>query len=103
MGWSESPPFFCAATKTAQDVAMANIQAKALLDPHPLENIMLNLPELRKLPKLSQTSTSKFIKLLEVYIDDFILITIGNQFLATLYHIASDVAHSDGNLTPLLQ
>jgi hypothetical protein len=29
MGWSESPPFFCAATKTARDVIQADMDTKS--------------------------------------------------------------------------
>ena len=52
MGWSKSSPFVCTATKTARDVAMANIQAKASLDLHPLENTMLNSPEFKKITQV---------------------------------------------------
>ena len=70
MGWSESPPFFCAATETARDVAIATVQATEQLPSHPLESIMMNSPAIRNLPK--HCSNSQFIRLLEVYIDDFI-------------------------------
>ena len=72
MGWSESPPFFCAATETACDVALKTIEQNASLDPHPMENILLNSPAVATLPKSSDLKTSKFVKLLEVYINDFI-------------------------------
>ena len=72
MGWSESPPFFCAATETACDVAMKTIEQKALLDLHPMENILLNSPAVATLPRSSNLKISKFVKLLEVYINGFI-------------------------------
>jgi len=42
MGWSESPPFFCAATETAHEVAEDfAAQPRGSLQPHPLEYFML--------------------------------------------------------------
>ena len=72
MDWSKSPPFFCAATETARDVAMKNIQNKASLELHPLESIMLGNANVNFLPKIYRNRPTEFIKLLEVYIDDFI-------------------------------
>jgi hypothetical protein len=38
MGWVESPPYFCTATKTVVDLANA-VQTDAMLPPHPLEHL----------------------------------------------------------------
>ena len=59
-------------TETARDVAMKNIEQKASLDLHPMENILLNSPAVTALPIKGKLKTTKFDKLLEVYIDDFI-------------------------------
>ena len=42
MGWTESPPFFCAATETARDIAEDMVKAPiGTLEPHPLEPLLL--------------------------------------------------------------
>jgi hypothetical protein len=40
MGWSESPPFFCAATETARDIIDEKMRNNVLLPEQPMENIM---------------------------------------------------------------
>ena len=66
------PPFFCAATETTRDVAVKMLEQNALLDLHPMENILLNSLAVATLPSSSNLKTSKFVKLLEVYINNFI-------------------------------
>jgi hypothetical protein len=41
MGWSESPPFFCAATETARDIIDDKMRNNVILLEQPLENIMM--------------------------------------------------------------
>ena len=74
MGWSKSPAFFCAATKTARDVADKNFESEKEEPPHKLEDIMMNIDWslLPPLPEISDTKEAQFQKLLEVYINDFI-------------------------------
>ena len=76
MGWRSSPPFFCAATETARDVAQTLAQ-QPQLPPHPMEDTMLQ--DLHKLQHPTQWPDSTlearrkdFAHLLEVYVDDFI-------------------------------
>jgi hypothetical protein len=76
MGWSESPPFFCAATKTARDIIQADMDTNRHDTEQPMEDIMMNI-DWASIPKHSGPSNSgpdktKFLKLVEVYIDDFI-------------------------------
>jgi hypothetical protein len=76
MGWSESPPFFCAATETARDVLQADMDTNKHVTEQPMEDIMMNI-DWASIPKHSEPSNSgpdktKFLKLVEVYIDDFI-------------------------------
>ena len=99
MGWSESPPFFCAATETARDVAMKNIQNKASLEPHPLESIMLGDANFDFLPKTYQNQPTEFIKLLEVYIDDFIGV-IQAKSVEELQQFTRAVLHAIYNTFP---
>jgi hypothetical protein len=77
MGWSESPPFFCAATETARDIIDEKMRNNVILPEQPMENIMMaiNWTAVQKLPN-QPTSTEcdqrKFLSLIEVYIHDFI-------------------------------
>ena len=72
MGWGESPPFFCAATETARDIADKNIADDVPLPEHPMENIMMDI-DWDNIPTHSSDPTqSKFLTLLEVYVDDFL-------------------------------
>jgi hypothetical protein len=76
MGWSESPPFFCAATETARNVIQADMDTNKHVTEQPMEDIMMNI-DWASIPKHSRPSNSgpdktKFLKLVEVYIDDFI-------------------------------
>lgn len=66
MGWSESPPFFCAATETARDIAQQTFDSKKPQQPHPMEDIMLS--HIQNLPTRNIHPHS----LIEVYIDDFL-------------------------------
>ena len=74
MGWSESPPLFCAASETARDVIHTMMESKDILPHHPLEHLVcdnsLTLPS-SKLTTAKQEPTT----LIEVYMDDFIAAT----------------------------
>ena len=76
MGWGESPPFFCAATETARDIAQENFDTNVLIPAQPMEEIMMDIdwstiPTPASLPT-SEQDKRKFLSVLEVYIDDFI-------------------------------
>ena len=68
MGWSESPPFFCAATETARDIADANFRNDTPMEPQHNEDIVM-----KTIPASSTDDVeAKIIHLLEIYIDDFV-------------------------------
>ena len=71
MGWSESPPFFCAATETARDLAEQYYGQDIPCPAHTDENIILNI-NWSELPAEQKNPDLAFLHLLEVYIDDFI-------------------------------
>ena len=71
MGWSESPPFFCAATETARDLAEQYYGQDIPCPAHTDENIILNI-DWSELPAEQKNPDLAFLHLLEVYIDDFI-------------------------------
>jgi hypothetical protein len=49
MGWVESPPYFCTATKTVADLANT-VQTNAMLPPHPLKHLADTPPPSIELP-----------------------------------------------------
>ena len=78
MGWTDSPPYFCAASETARDVAETLFNdPKSSLPPHPLEHYMLP-PEKWGTPHddcddwTLEKRAMEFVHLFEVYMDDFI-------------------------------
>ena len=71
MGWSESPRFFCSATKTAQDLPQKYFTEDIPCTPHKDEHIILDI-NWKNIPKGNRNKDLAFLHLLEVYIDDFI-------------------------------
>jgi hypothetical protein len=85
MGWSESPPFFCAAAETARDIIDDKIRNNIILPEQPMENIMMDIDWLtvNKLqpPLTTESDKRYFLQLIEVYINDFIgVIQSTNKF-----------------------
>jgi hypothetical protein len=76
MGWSKSPPFFCAATETARDIIDDKIRNNVILPEQPMENIMMdiNWSTVNNLepPLTTESDKQDFLQLIEVYINDFI-------------------------------
>ena len=68
MGLTESPPFFCAATQTAQDVIRQLLNT--LLPPHPSKDKML--PAKFSKDMQGTANLGHIINLIEVFVDDFI-------------------------------
>ena len=74
MGWSESPPFFCAATETARDIIQLYMVMPNELAPHPLEQHLYNNTTCAN----SLPTPANKINTMEVYVDDFIAATNDN-------------------------
>jgi len=80
MGWTYSPPYFCAATETARDVA-ETLRSQPTLPPHHLEaatidkDDALRLHQLQHPTRWSSSELPERMKqlsyLLEIYVDDF--------------------------------
>jgi hypothetical protein len=71
MGWVESPPYFCAATETAWDVATDYIETPVnLLQPHKFHKYVVGDVEYETLPK-SHYGDNGFLCMVEVYVNDF--------------------------------
>jgi hypothetical protein len=76
MGWVESPPYFCAATETAWDVAADYCDTPiGSLPRHKLTKHVAGDKAFDKLPAISTSSTA-CLYALEVYVDDFMSIVI---------------------------
>ena len=99
MGWSESPPFFCAATETARDVAAHQLATNQTPPKHHMENIMMDI-DWSKIPAHAvEPHTTKFLTLLEVYVDDFIaLVQTTNP--AHLLTVTRTLLHAIDNVFP---
>lgn len=99
MGWKHSPAYFCAASSTARDVAatMAGIDQPARhVAPHPLEN-MIAFPteeEMRVDAEREQRSRPVPWANIEVFVDDFILMSQETRHMRQLSRAALHGLHS---------
>jgi hypothetical protein len=92
MGWVESTPYFCTATKTLQDVATEYAETKLnLLTPHKIENFVVGAPEYQALPEAGINPIG-FAYMGEVYVDDFMSLVIPVS-RAQLCHVANAIMH----------
>jgi hypothetical protein len=98
MGWCDSPAFFCAASETARDITQ-DLAATPVgsLPAHPLEDWLLHPAEW---PDAAlEDHATKFLHLIEVYVDDFIQLaqtTDPNQ----LEHLARAILHGIHSVFP---
>jgi len=70
MGWSESPPLFCMALETAQDIIQEYVDSDKGLLQHPLEALCVPCENVRITN--GEESHSEILHMMEVYMDDFI-------------------------------
>jgi hypothetical protein len=112
MGWTQSPPYFLAATETARDLA-AEYYKEPTLPPHPLEHILLTLddpispllnpsppPSIRQtlnLPPKKESPTE--IPLFESYVDDFIIM-LQTTSTDTITHATRSILHAINDIFP---
>jgi hypothetical protein len=76
MGWVESPPYFCAATETARDVALDYCDTPiGSLPCHKFTEHVAKDKAFEELP-VTSTSSTAFLYALEVCVNDFISIVI---------------------------
>ena len=76
MGWVETPPFFCAASETARDVAHDYCETElGSLPPHKFTHYVTGNHAYAELPETDPTGRP-FRYLLEVYVDDFVSLVI---------------------------
>ena len=77
MGWIESPPYFCAASETARDVASQYAELPmGAVQPHPFLLHTQTTSEFSALPKTRKRTDAPMRYIMEVYMDDFIDLAI---------------------------
>jgi hypothetical protein len=88
MGWVESPPFFCAASETARDVAQDYCENKfGTLPDHKFTNYVIGNKAYDELPEKNDKENN-FRYLLEVYVDDFVSLVIPTSW-EQLCHVST--------------
>ena len=91
MGWIESPPYFCAASETACDVAQQYVEQEVGAMPgHKFLHYTTTSEEYAKLPTSNKQGDGGFNYMVEVYADDFISLAMA-LFKAQLDHVANSV------------
>jgi hypothetical protein len=89
MGWVESPPYFCAATETARDIATEYTDMPVGSIPeHKFIKYTVNGEAYSDLPSEHEGHT--FLSMIEVYVDDFMSLVIPVS-QAQLRHVAAAV------------
>jgi hypothetical protein len=89
MGWVESPPYFCAATETARDIASDYCDTLVgSLPHHKFAKHVKGAKEFDELPTTSENG--KLFYVLEVYVNDFMSIVIPTS-QEQLEHVATAI------------
>jgi hypothetical protein len=99
MGWVESPPYFCASSETARDIAAE--YCDTLIGSLPLHKIMHHVTGDMAFDALPATSTSSNACLyaLEVYVDEFMSI-VNPTSREQLEHVATMIMTSIHKVFP---
>ena len=99
MGWTESPPFFCAAAETARDVAQTYAQTEVgTLPAHKFDDYTKTSTEYQALPD-NATSNEALLYLIEVFVDDFIGMCVPRSKLE-LDHVSRAIQHGIHDIFP---
>jgi len=91
MGWIESPPYFCAASETARDVAEQYVDTR--LGQGPCNDLIQHTQTSQaytSLPKNSLHDADPFWYLVEVYVDDFMSLALPTS-RRILDHVANGI------------
>jgi len=78
MGWTSSPPIFCAATETITNLANAVLVCNPPMPPHHLESLADTTPLSPTLHETKPTSSTRPLALANVFVDDHIALAQGN-------------------------
>ena len=118
MGWTQSPPYFCAATKTIADITNKRLANRWPAPPHRLEALAASAPspdddtfpslptnppttlQQPEHPPANRRLRKRPLKKVEVFVDDFV--GMGQGTMAKLSNIRRTLLHSlDEVLRPL--
>ncbi len=100
MGWVESPPFFCAALETAQDVAQDYCKTTlGTLPPHKFTHYVIGNWAYDELPEWDDLGYF-FWYLLEVYVDDFVSLVVIPTSWEQLCHVNTGTMMGICNVFP---
>ena len=95
MGWSESPPYFCAATETGRDVIQSYFSKEGTIPPHPLEkHLTADINQYKQQQEPTKTHTA-----FEVYVDDYITVT-NNTSTSHIQRAARAMLHGIHSIFP---
>ena len=98
MGWVESPPYFCAASETARDVAAQYVERPVgSLPQHKFTDFAMGNAEVKNLPKSGSNEGFKYF--IDVYVDDFLPLAIAST-QEQLQHVAEAVMHGIHDVFP---
>ena len=97
MGWVESPPYFCAASETARDIATQYVEAPmgTLTDNKFVQYAMQDADTI----DITEKSEDPFRYFIDVYVDDFIALMIPTS-KDQLRHVANAVMHGIHDVFP---
>ena len=91
MGWIESPPYFCAASETARDVAQQYVEQEVgTMQDHKFLPYTKTSSEYASLPATDPAGEGGFNYMVEVYVDDFISLARATS-QAQLDHVGNSV------------
>jgi hypothetical protein len=99
MGWVESPPYFCAATKKVQDIATEYIEMELGMRPrHKFEVYAMGAPEaMALLEEPTYEDSLKYMR--EVYVDVFVNLVIPAS-QKHLWHVANAIMEGIHDVFP---
>ena len=98
MGWSESPPFFCAGTETARDITEDLLATPVgSLPHHPLKDLMIPI-SIWPSDTVVEICT-KYLHVMEVYVDDFCT-TVQTSDITQFQHTFRALLHTIHNILP---
>ena len=100
MGWVESPPYFCAASETARDIAMDYSNTKVgPLPTHKFAHYTMGDEETELLPATDEHQNRSLRYNVEVYVDDFMSIVMPTS-KAQLDHVANAIMRGIHDVFP---
>ncbi len=100
MGWVESPPYFCAASETARDIATEYCEMPVgSLAPHKFIHLIIGNSFQTQPVNTPDSRANGFLYALEAYVDDFVSIVIPTS-QEQLIHVATAITSGIHDIFP---